>query len=156
MKVVELLMARGADVNKSSILCPPLISAVMYQHMDVVRALLRGGAEVDGRDRVGCTALWYAGSRGNAELVELLLSAGADVNARCDRRVTPLMMAAEWGNLPAVRGLLRAGADPTLVDADGRSALDKADGEGFPEPIDPVGDRERRAAVIDQLHKKRR
>jgi hypothetical protein len=49
--------------------------------LDAVEALLRGGASVDVRDGMGCTALHYAAAAAERELAMLLLLNGASVNA---------------------------------------------------------------------------
>eukprot|EP00952_Eustigmatos_sp_NYUAD-ZCMA_P011547 46834-Eustigmatos_ZCMA.PRE.1 len=46
----------------------------------VVLSLLKRGAEVNGRDRDGKTALMYAADAGCRAMVQLLLNRGADVN----------------------------------------------------------------------------
>jgi ankyrin repeat protein len=66
----------------------------------------------------------YASSGPNHETVALLLARGATVNLRdTEERFTALMFAASEGQDKVVRLLLEHGADPSLVDADGDTAL---------------------------------
>ncbi len=61
---------------------PELVAAAQSGEAARVRDLLRGGAEVDGRDAFGQTALMLAAQEGHLEVVRLLLDAGADPDAR--------------------------------------------------------------------------
>ena len=75
--IVELLIAKGADVNaKDNWNWTPLHSAV-YGHKDIVELLITEGANVNARDGGGRTPLWYAKDKGNNEIVELLRKHGA-------------------------------------------------------------------------------
>ncbi len=75
--IVELLIAKGADVNaKDNWNWTPLHSAV-YGHKDIVELLIAEGANVNAGDGAGRTPLWYAEDNGNAEIVELLRKHGA-------------------------------------------------------------------------------
>ena len=75
--IVELLIAKGADVNaKDNWNWTPLHSAV-YGHRDIVELLITEGANVNASDGAGRTPLWYAKDEGNAEIVELLRKHGA-------------------------------------------------------------------------------
>ena len=95
----------------------------------VVQALLEAGADVNGRDRDGETALMKAAEyRSDIRVVRALLAAGADANVRNRYGSTPLREAAGYAhNLPVVQALLAAGAQ---VDArngnDGCTALARA------------------------------
>ena len=75
--IVELLIAKGADVNaKDNWNWTPLHSAV-YGHKDIVELLITEGANVNARDGASRTPLFYAKDEGNSEIVELLRKHGA-------------------------------------------------------------------------------
>jgi len=75
--IVELLIAKGANVNaKDNFDWTPLHSAV-YGNKDIVELLITEGANVNARTRASRTPLWYAKNEGNAEIVELLRKHGA-------------------------------------------------------------------------------
>ena len=78
----------------------------------VVQALLDAGADVNGRDCDGETALMKAAEyRSDIRVVRALLAAGADANVRNRYGSTPLREAAGYArNLPVVQALLAAGA----------------------------------------------
>jgi hypothetical protein len=52
--------------------------------------LLRAGADVDAKDRFGCTPLHAAASKSNRWVVAVLLDHGADVQVRSNEKLTPL------------------------------------------------------------------
>jgi len=103
--------------------------------------LLDSGADVNGMDEYGRTALTTASQFGPPNLVRLLLDRGADVNLASgladDNRHTALIRASGVGhimcgaapsqrrqhNLSIVELLLARGADLNQTDKDGRTAL---------------------------------
>ncbi|MFN3006330.1 ankyrin repeat domain-containing protein [Mycolicibacterium wolinskyi] len=59
--------------------------AAADDELDVLRGLIREGAEVNARDDAGWTALHFAADRGNLDIAEELVRAGDDVNATNNR-----------------------------------------------------------------------
>lgn len=93
---------------------------------DYVAALLNRGADVNGRDFEGWTALMHAAASGNVGAAQLLLSHGADLNLQEANGETALMMAvtfAHKGGCAVAQALLDAGADADVTDKHGASAL---------------------------------
>jgi ankyrin repeat protein len=131
--VVDYLLARGADPNRSfGWDGPPLVAAIMQRGMwdganargaAAVRYLLAHGARPDAPSSEGTTALMWAAYRGWIEVVETLLAAGAGVNARDTTNATALHWAARPSNATAVRLLLAHGADVRVRDKRGHTAL---------------------------------
>lgn len=98
-KVVELLIARGANVGrngeyKASAL---LHWAVEHRHLRVVRALLRAGADVDHRDHSFRTPLSIAAEKGYTHIARYLLDSGANLEALSRNGRSPLFMAVGTG-----------------------------------------------------------
>jgi hypothetical protein len=60
--------------------------------VEAAKAALDGGADVNGVNQAGDTALHTAAARGNAPLVQLLVDRGAKVDVKNKRGQTPLAM----------------------------------------------------------------
>ncbi|MBI5883624.1 MAG: ankyrin repeat domain-containing protein [Elusimicrobia bacterium] len=117
---VRSLIDKGADINTQRS-CPvlrgvnaaPLICAISLGKTEVVKLLLERGAEIEGADSYGNTALQYAS--GNIELTRLLIDRGANVNNQGRLGDTPLSMAA-WGRKSdIVKLLIEKGADISVA-----------------------------------------
>lgn len=80
-------------------------------HLEIVRALLAAGADVNAERRDGLTALIFASTNGYFEIVQDLLTAGADVNARTRQfSNTALKVASRNGHQDVIQLLKKAGA----------------------------------------------
>ena len=73
--------------------------------------LLGRGANVDARDRLGLTALYYAAFRGDYDNVQYLREHGADLNVEHDVFGTSIAVAALRGHTAVVKTLLQHKAD---------------------------------------------
>ena len=122
---VDLLCtaARRSAINsldKSQL--TPLHCAVISSALDVVRTLLRHGADPNVVDRDGLAPLHYAAAAthppafSHSGVVDLLIAHGANVSIQDNQRRTPLHLAAAVGNAPLVRLLLSAGASIDAVE----------------------------------------
>lgn len=78
--------------------------------LDIVKALLAAGANVNAADQNKSTALIWAAQSCSEEFVETLIKAGANVNARAAGGATPLMMATVMGRTEVADMLRKAGA----------------------------------------------
>ena len=110
--VTELLLhANSADINlRSADGFSPLINAAKGGHIDVLRLLLRAGAQVNPPERYSHTALRAAAIFGHADAARTLLDAGADPNHPSTAGKTPLMGACMNGFPRLAKLLLDAGA----------------------------------------------
>ncbi|XP_068609243.1 KN motif and ankyrin repeat domain-containing protein 1-like [Brachionichthys hirsutus] len=100
MRVVEQLFAEG-DVNAKASQAgqTALMLAVSHGRMDMVRALLARGAEVNLQDDEGSTALMCASEHGHADIVRLLLAQpGSDPDLTDSDDSTALSIALEAGH----------------------------------------------------------
>lgn len=96
VKDAREVLARGADANyrhpntdETVLMTAARGDARMQQpgqlvvdHGEVLKLLLKHGAEVNARDPSGMTALMVAARAGRDDLVQILLDAGADVTAK--------------------------------------------------------------------------
>ena len=101
-----------------------LIEAVKQQDFPTARVLLEQGADVNGRQPDGATALHWAVYLDDVDTVaHLLLRAGADPQLATRYGVKPLSLASGNGNPAVVRMLLTAGADVNTRIGEGETAL---------------------------------
>ena len=97
------------------------------RQLQVVRALLKTGADVNAFGEDFVPALALAVAEATPEVVKALVEAGADVNARSQYDQTPLLAAAARGETEIVKLLLAAGADPGIEDTAGNTPLRMAE-----------------------------
>ena len=79
------------------------------------------GANVNGCDELGQTALHFAVDRGNIKCVQLLIKHDADVNTTDNDGIGVLLTAVMAGHVDVAKLLLEAGADPDIQDEDGET-----------------------------------
>jgi ankyrin repeat protein len=76
-----------------------------------VKQLLKDGADVNGAQGDGMSALHWAAELGDVELADMLVYAGANINAVTRiGQYTPLHLAAKAGNADVAKTLIKAGA----------------------------------------------
>ena len=85
--------------------------AAANDDLELVRALIKAGANVKLTNQFGTSALTEAAIIGSAPIVDALLKAGADPNTRNPEGETALMAVARTGKVDAAKRLLEAGAD---------------------------------------------
>src|SRR5262249_862512 len=103
---------------------------------EVVRLLLRRGANVDAADSDGWTALMWACRGGHLDIAETLLARGADISRTIvDKRANALHLAAQNGHLAAVRALIPHGAAVDAIEARGATPLHLAVNGGRAEVV---------------------
>jgi ankyrin repeat protein len=84
LDAARVLLAGGASVDaygRNELANQPLHSAAAGRHVEVCRALLGAGADIEATQHGGYTPLHEAAHSGDVELAELFLSAGADPSA---------------------------------------------------------------------------
>jgi len=120
---IRAAIESGADVNAADEvgLSPLYIAAEKNLNAEVIKILLKAGADVNARSMGGkkgernylggLSPLHGAARNSNIEVTVLLLKAGADVKARSEIGFTPLAFAASNPNPEVVKVLLKAGSD---------------------------------------------
>jgi len=110
---VQRLLKANADPNEGQLMgMGPIFFAIGHQNTDMLRMLVRSGANIMATDREGSTTLMWAAFNevGKTELVEDLLNFGVDPNARNQTGETALDWALRRGDTPVVALLRKAGA----------------------------------------------
>lgn len=73
--------------------------------IDIAKALIKHGADVNAKDKTGMTALMVAASHNNAPMIGLLLQSGADTSAKNAQGQTALAIAKLNGNKEAAQAI---------------------------------------------------
>ncbi len=115
--VVGYVLSRGAAVNEISrnpSALRPIHSAAAHREpavsLEIARALIAAGAEVNVKQAGGFTPLHSAALTGRLPLVRALLDAGADAAARTDSGQTPVSLAASKNHNNVIALLRQRGA----------------------------------------------
>lgn len=125
-----------------SVLATTLMEAVQWRSTEMVQAMLAKGADVNGKDDSGWTALMWAAMGGYTDMVKVLLANGANIDEQDPNGNTALMVAAMWGRTYIVKVLLENGADVQLRDIEGRTALTWTKKEEIIQMLKEAGARE--------------
>ena len=125
-KMIELLIAKGADINvKSDSLggWTALHSAVAKGYKDIAELLITKGVDVNTGP---WTPLHVAAQNKRTDIAALLIRKGADVNAKDGRGETPLYRAIRREDLSMTQLLISNGADLNLKNGNGYTPLCEA------------------------------
>jgi ankyrin repeat protein len=112
-KVVELLLARGADARATSRnpnRNTPLHSALAGNHKYVAGLLMGAGADINAADAAGWRPLHIAAANNNLDAMKTLIDQGADVGATNNDGKTALTLVQEKNQREASALLRRHGA----------------------------------------------
>lgn len=137
--VVEVMLKNGIspDVSDNATAQTPLFTAITNNNPDMVQILLDNGAsimQVNNKGNMPIHEAAFAGAFGNDasyrgnEMIQMLLERGANVNQKNVLGQTPLMLSCMSDRPETARFLLSKGADKNMVDAQGNSAMDIAEG----------------------------
>jgi len=126
---VRVLLQQGAKVNAISDAgnTQLIIASHQFGSANVLKELLRHGADVRATNRDGESPVRAAAQAGDAEALRVLLAHGAEVNAASrtaylgNAEVSPLMIAAQFGHLDCVNLLLENGADVHFASESGNA-----------------------------------
>ncbi|KAJ3106651.1 hypothetical protein HDU96_008145 [Phlyctochytrium bullatum] len=121
---VELLIAKGAQINPDSEFTVPPLFQVGGESVEILRLLLERGADVHHLGDYG-TVVHEAARADDEKALKLFMEFGADPDARDHRGATALFETARKFSLSSncIHILLDAGADVDAQDNDGRTPL---------------------------------
>src|ERR1700678_1055406 len=114
-------LAWAAGAASASNISDQFYNAVRENNLATLDTLIKGGADVNTRDRHGETPLMYAAYAGSLDAMKILLTNGAGVNAQSQSGATALIWAAT--DLAKVRLLIDHGANVNLATKRRRTAL---------------------------------
>lgn len=117
MSLIRLFLDT-CDILDEDGLMTSLILSAKNSHDDVVRLLLKRGADIEGKDQVGRTALHVACDNNNRSTALELLDLGANVNAVDKKGNSSLHYCAQKNFAPIARLLLDRGIDTEIENVD--------------------------------------
>lgn len=125
---IEYLLSNNADVNleggeHGSAIVAAAAAYNVKEAQEIIRLLLRKGADIESKDKNKKTALHHSSRYGTLPVFQLLLENGADVKSVSDFGQTALHVASVYGRENAVQTLVKYGSDIHHVDNAGWTAL---------------------------------
>lgn len=130
--LVEALIDRGADQERKTEFGSPALHWVPYwtpKSMDIVKLLIKKGADVNASDVSGGTALCQSIMYGSIEMVQFLVDNGARLDVGGEAEA--LYYAVQNGRCENVKFLLQHGVSPNHADREGYTALMYASKSGL-------------------------
>ncbi|KAA0708464.1 Ankyrin repeat and EF-hand domain-containing protein 1 [Triplophysa tibetana] len=115
------ILERGADPNATNQVTgqTALMEAIIGGAMELVRAILKKGGNVNAVDKKGFHAAHFASERGFIEIIKVLSAYAADLGAVTKDGDTPLHFAASGGYTDCCRFLAQRGCNPKLKNQEG-------------------------------------
>jgi serine/threonine-protein phosphatase 6 regulatory ankyrin repeat subunit B len=107
-----------------------LMHVARYGHEEMVKVLIKSGADVNAQDRGGWTALVYASRYGHDAVVKVLIESGAMLDGEDTDGYTALMYASAKGHDTMVKVLVNNGANVNAQNIHGYLALMHASANG--------------------------
>jgi ankyrin repeat protein len=120
---VEFFVDKGSDVSG-------IHGAACMGDLAKVKNHLEKGTDVDIKDEVGWTPLYWAVSMGQTDVAELLIAEGANVGINAKDGSTTLHQAARAGAVTLVRLLVDKGIDVNVKETYGNTPLHAAASKG--------------------------
>ncbi|XP_064641028.1 transient receptor potential cation channel subfamily A member 1-like isoform X2 [Lineus longissimus] len=148
LKVVELLLSKGIDINsmkshrrrtdKKVNKQTALHVAVTNGFKEIVEYLLKQGAEANPRDTEQMTPIHRAALHGREDTIQTIMKHGGDLNAMDRDNLTPLHCACWKGHPVTTKLLVENGAQFSAVDTSLRTCLHWAVQNGQYDVLQPV------------------
>ena len=119
LNAVKKYLAKGIDINAKggSLKSSALLSATLYDQVEMVEFLIQNGADVNAKGDDGGTALHAAAFLGQYQAAKLLIQNGADVNARNNDGETVISgTMADWETTKFIAGILQLKLDREKIE----------------------------------------
>ncbi|MCC3861105.1 ankyrin repeat domain-containing protein [Pseudemcibacter aquimaris] len=112
-----------------------LRQAAFNGDLAMVNVYLGIGADINGQDKTGISAMLAAANQGHVEIISALIDKGANINIQEGNGITPLYRAASQGHHEVVKLLLDNDADYKIPDKFGGTALGASTRYGHKEVV---------------------
>lgn len=115
IEAVRQHIAAGTDINSKEPMAgsTPLISAITFDHMEIAKALIDAGADLEIQNRDGSSAIHVAAFFCRVEMVQLLVDAKVDQSKRNNFGVTALeSISGPFADVKPVYEMLQAQLGP--------------------------------------------
>jgi ankyrin repeat protein len=122
-ELIEFFVSKGADVSSFHM-------AACVGDLARVKNFVEQGTDVDTKDELGWTPLYWATSTGQEDVAEFLIAKGANVNAKTNDGTTILHQAAKAGAGELVKLFISRGADVNAKNKYGNTPLHSAASAG--------------------------
>ena len=134
----KYLIEHGAELNNTddSLGETVLFLAVRFHHVNIIKLLLKKGADINAKDVDNYTPLHLAIYKNN--ILKLLLKKGAHVNAATNDGLTALHLAMQSGQQDSVQELIEMGANIAAKDNLGDTALQLAQKKQYDELVKTI------------------
>ncbi len=137
-EITALLLDNGSKITETDRRgYTPLMRAVDYENIGVVRELIKRGAEINAVDhKEKQSSLMISIYKRNIEMVTELLDGGADVNQRDVSGQSAIFMAASRGLTEIISALLDHGSVVDPINSHGDTPLMAACQNGYPKTVE--------------------
>ena len=146
------LLELGANVNEPKSeedSTTPLLVAAAKGNVEMVKLLIKSGANLDAQDDCDNNALHVACSKGHVNVVSRLIKAGCDVETRAGNGATALHLAARKGHDDVVELLLDSDMQIESLDGKGATPLHAACSGGYEDVVGLLLKRGANTAAVD-------
>lgn len=93
------------ETENDTFLCSPLHFAAQKGHIEIVKYLIKSGAQIEFKNLTGTTPLHWAAQNGHLEIVKILISHGADPNSKNKKSKRPINCAQQYSHREVVEYL---------------------------------------------------
>lgn len=124
--IIKCLLDAGANIDNIYSLSTPLICACHTGNIEMVKLLLKYGANIEAGGYEEYKPLHYACQQCHVEIVKILLLYGANINGKTEWNHYPIHTAAIGGNIDIVKLLLESGANKNIKDDNYKRPIDYA------------------------------